>query len=82
MIKVIATAVLLSLGMAGCASDKAYVNSDQQTFEAVAPVYLDYSEKDEALTEADKQARRDVVRSWEKRLQEAKDGDKLPEETK
>lgn len=46
--------------------------AEQATFDAVAPEYLTYVEADEALTEEQKQLRRDTIETWRRRLEAAK----------
>ena len=45
----------------GCAGPS---QSEQDTYQAVAPEYLIYVERDPGLTEPQKQNRRDTVETW------------------
>lgn len=38
--------------------------AEQDTYQAVAPEYLQYVERDTALSEAQRQSRRDTVETW------------------
>lgn len=41
--------------------------AEQDTYQAVAPEYLQYVERDTALTEEQRQSRRDTVETWRMR---------------
>lgn len=55
------TLLLVALLLCSCAGPS---QAEQDTYQAVAPEYLQYVERDAALTEAQKQNRRDTVETW------------------
>lgn len=55
------TLLLVALLLCSCAGPS---QAEQDTYQAVAPEYLQYVERDTALTEAQKQNRRDTVETW------------------
>ena len=60
----------LALGLQGCTLQGSYVTADRLTYEAVAPVYLRYTDDDRALDQASKDRRRELVESWRARIDE------------
>lgn len=51
-----------------------YLDADDSTREIVGSEYLEYLEKDESIDPDKLQSRRDLLYSWEKRNQEAREG--------
>jgi hypothetical protein len=58
------TLILVALLLCSCAGPS---QAEQDTYSAVAPEYLQYVERDPALTEAQKISRRDTVETWRMR---------------
>ena len=62
------TSLLFSIG---CGSlDTLYVEADQATFNAVAPIYLEYSAQDTNLDADQRDRRARLVRAWKRRIEE------------
>jgi len=55
------TLLLVALLLCSCAGPS---QAEQDTYQAVAPEYLQYVERDTTLTEAQRQNRRDTVETW------------------
>ena len=62
----------LLVGSTGCTVAEHYVEADQETKEFVVPDWTKYFEADSTLTEDQKQLRRLLIQSWERRIEEAK----------
>jgi hypothetical protein len=56
--------LILLMFLPGCVSPN---KADKLTYDAIAPEYLGYVEKDASLDEKQKERRRETVRSWEAR---------------
>ena len=58
----------------GCASiDKAYVEADRMTYEAIGTEYVEYVNQDDNLREWEKTLRSENVKSWASRIAEAEE---------
>ena len=55
----------------GCVSSL-YVEADSKTYDAVVPVYLEYTQKDPGLSDQDKARRRRLVSSLRARIRNAR----------
>lgn len=73
--KKLSLALLVPLLFTGCAAltssaPESWVRADRATYSAVAPEYLEYVDKDDALEQAGKDRRHRTVQTWEARLAE------------
>lgn len=57
--------------LAGCPAGVTYTEADAQTYEAIAPEYVDMVEANPNLTPEQKDRRKETVRSWHGRLTQA-----------
>lgn len=63
-------ALLVAILLSGCESPRnTWVRADRATFDALAPAHRRYVEADESLDDQQKQARYDMLRSWELRIE-------------
>lgn len=68
------TATLALLVLSGCSGlNDAYLRADRATFDAVAPEYRSYVERDAQLDANERQRRLDTLTTWELRLQAAEE---------
>lgn len=72
MLSVLVLALVLVLAScSGCSVPQVYVQADRATYEVVAPEYLEYLSKDEALDPKVREARALLIQSWDLRLRKA-----------
>lgn len=72
IIGILFVGALIILTMSGCSSiDKAYVIADRATYEAIAPEYTQYVNRDDSLRDWEKSLRVANVESWDDRIVEA-----------
>jgi hypothetical protein len=62
---------LVLLLATGCGAQADYVEADRLTYEAVAPIYLNYTDDDPELAKPEKERRHRLVRSWAARIKRA-----------
>lgn len=68
--------LLILLTLAGCQGVSAsYADADAATYDAIAPEYLGYVDKDETLSGDQKQRRQETVASWKGRVDRARKGE-------
>ena len=60
--------IIASFAVLACTSCCTPAPAELATYEALSPAYLRYVEADEALTEEQKVARRDLIESWRIRV--------------
>jgi hypothetical protein len=61
--------LIFAYALFGCNSiDKIYIEADLATYSAIAPEYSDYVDKDEDLTDDEKQDRYALLDSWLRRI--------------
>lgn len=66
--------VMLVVGLIlGCqgTSMSLYISADRATYEAIAPEYLDYISSDDALDKEQKARRVRLIKTWDRRIEEA-----------
>jgi len=64
--------LFLLLACVGCATQAEYVKADEATYNAIAPEYDAYVLADAKLTDAEKERRARLVKSWALRIRESR----------
>lgn len=69
-IKVIILLILFMFIFSSCNAgfNSAYIRTDYNTYEAIAPEYLEYVSQDEKLSDFEKNIRRRTVQTWRDRI--------------